>query len=295
MLTKNILEKNIIKMLENSNFSTFIYHGCFDIAAKKRKMLFIKILKNIDSLQEEHVLNLKVLAKNFDAFPLLVGIQTNREKIENNIIYNRFGIYTITPKTLENILSAKFPKLFRYRGGLFVNIYPQKLKNARLKKNITQKELGKKIHVTKKCIYEHENKNIKIYYKLAKKLENILDKEIIKPIKLESQIIISKFPEEKNIFEKAVLEELKRIGFETTLINKSPFDIFAQKNEKILTSVEENNIQNLDKLLRFSEFSNSYPLLVKKKKIECCVKCVEKKQLEKFEDSEELIEFLKEV
>ncbi|MCD6215982.1 MAG: hypothetical protein J7J92_02825 [Candidatus Aenigmarchaeota archaeon] len=297
MLVKNILEQKIIKMFEDYNFSTFIYHGCFDIAAKKRKMLFVKILKNIDALQEEHALNLKILAKNFDAFPLLVGMQTNREKIKNNLVYSRFGIYTVNPETLENIISSKFPKVFRYKGGLFVNIDSKKLRKARKRKKLTQKELGEKINVTKKCIYEHEHKDIKIYYQLAKKLENILDKRIIKPIKPESHLIIKPLEHfaQKSMFERMVIKEFKRIGFETSAVDKSPFDIFAERGEKILTSVEEKNLRNLEKLLKFSEFSNSHPLLVRKKKTECCVKCIEKKELEKFESSEELIEFLKEV
>src|SRR4030042_1217430 len=65
---------------------------CFDIAAKKHVLLLLKTLLNVDSFQQEQAKNLKIVSNNLDAHPMIIGLQTRREKLEPGIVYERYDL-----------------------------------------------------------------------------------------------------------------------------------------------------------------------------------------------------------
>ena len=166
------LQNKVMELMEENDYDYFSYSGCFDILARKDEIFLLKLLNNIDSFQQEQADNLKVVSKNLDAQAFLVGSKTRRELLEDNIIYERFSVPAVTPNTLENILESKIPKISRSRGGLFVNVNPQKLREGREKAGLSQSELARKIGITKKSIYEHEHKEMKADYEIVKLIEN---------------------------------------------------------------------------------------------------------------------------
>ncbi len=244
------------KMLEMNGFNYCGYSGCFDIAARKEKqsMMLIKVLGNVDSFQEEQAGNLKVLSRELEARPILVGLHTRRETLSDNIIYDRFSIPTVTPKTLENLLNGLMPELYRFRGGLFVEIDPELLKEAREDAGLSQRELAGKIGVTKKSIYEHEKRKLKIIYKNALKIEKILKTKIIMPLEITQTYEIELTP--RSAFEGKISRNFRKIGFDTDFVYQSPFNMFAKENKfMFLSDVEEDKKQIQKHLPYISEFS----------------------------------------
>jgi putative transcriptional regulator len=177
------LKQETLNFLERSDYVTCEYKGCFDIAAKKDSLLLIKTLLNIDAFQREQAKNLKIIANNLDAHPFLIGIQTNREKLQPGIVYERFETPTVSLKTFEDlIVNSIFPTIYRDRGGLYVEIDSTILREVRKKKGLSQRELAEAIGINKKVVYEHEKKQLRMLLQIAEDLERILEKKIVKPI-----------------------------------------------------------------------------------------------------------------
>ncbi len=249
-----ILSDKIDDVLEEGGFDFFHYRGCFDIAAKKDSMLLIKILSNVDSFQEEQATNLKVMSKHLDARTFLVGLHTRREKLSDNVLYERFEVPTVTPGTFESIvLNDSFPSICRLRGGLFVEIDPESLRAAREESGMTQSELADRVGVTKKSIYEHEKKPIKIEYENAVKIEKILKASLMEQLKIEN-LDASMTP--KTSFEAKIYRKFKSVGFDADAVYQSPFNMLAKDSSSlILSDVEESAKSAKKKLFYIKEFS----------------------------------------
>src|SRR3989338_7517700 len=141
-----MLIRTVEKILEDHNYKYYEWRGCFDIVASNRSSTCIlKILDNVDSIQEDQANNLKILSSNISAFTAIIGTHTRRDTLEDEILYERYGIPTMTPDTFSDILYEKMPHVYRTRGGLFIEIDPIKLRQARKKTGLSQKQLADKI------------------------------------------------------------------------------------------------------------------------------------------------------
>jgi putative transcriptional regulator len=233
------LRQEVLGFLEKSDYVTCEYKGCFDIAAKKNILLLLKVLLNIDSFQREQSKNLKIISNNLDAHPFLIGIQTNREKLQRGIVYERYETPTVSLKTFEDlIVNSIFPRIYRDKGGLYVEIDSAILREIRKKKNLTQRELAEAVGINKKVIYEHEKKQLRMLLEIAEKIERTLNKKIIKPIE-----IFKKYEEHgqpKDSIEKGVGKHLEKLGFKTDFVKQAPLDVFAKEKSLVLSDIELN-------------------------------------------------------
>jgi putative transcriptional regulator len=219
-------------------------------------MMLIKILSNVDSFQEEQANNLKIMTKHLDARSFLVGSHTRREKLSDSVLYERFEVPTVTPRAFENlVLNENFPSVYRFRGGLFVEINPESLRAAREQSGLTQSQLADKVGVTKKSVYEHEKKKIRIEYENAVKIEKALKVSLIEPLRTETGPgAASTAP--RTAFEAKVYSKFRSIGFNADSVYQSPFNMMAKSSRMlILSDVEESSDKARKKLLYIKEFS----------------------------------------
>lgn len=260
-----MLVNEIEEILDENGYRHCEYSGCFDIAARKDSLMLFKILTNVDSFQEEQADNLKVLSKNLDARSFLVGLHTRRERLSNNIIYDRFDIPTVNPHTLEKILHGNMPSVYRLRGGLFAEIDPAKLRSAREKAGLSQSQLAQTSGTTKKSIYEHEAKRMGIVKETAVKLEKILKTSIMTPVSFSDYDTEEMTP--KSTFESKVSRNFRRIGFDTGSVYQSPFNMIATGEVMLLSDVEENQKRaerNIQYIENFSRLSKKSAIIVTK-------------------------------
>ncbi len=269
-----MLIEEVERILEKADYEYSEYSGCFDIIAKRQELLLLKVLDNVDSFQEEQSENLKTLSSNLDASPALIGLWTRREKLCNNIIYERFDIPTFTPRTLENILVwGMNPVIYRYRGGLFSEIDPKLLKERRLEKNISQSGLAEKIGVTKKSIYEHESRKMKARREVVVKMERVLGL-VTSAVDFTSFSFEDVRKEAKTSFENRISSELKRKGFDTSFVYQTPFNIIAKTHDRgflVFSDAEESEkrIQkNEEYMLSFSDITKKPVVVVTKKRMD---------------------------
>ena len=194
---------------------------------------------NIDGFQREQARNLKIISNNLDAHPFLIGVQTNREKLQRGIVYERYETPTVSLKTFEDlIVNSIFPRIYRDRGGLYVEIDSAILREIRRKKGLTQRELAEAIGINKKVIYEHEKKQLRMLLEIAEKIERTLNQKIIKPIEVFKKYEEHGYP--KDSIERGVKKHLEKIGFKTDFVKQAPLDVFAKEKSLVLSDIEIN-------------------------------------------------------
>lgn len=247
------MKQEVNNFLENNDYATCGYRGCFDIAAKKDTLLLLKTLLNVDSFQMEQARNLKIISNNLDAHPMIIGIQTRREKLKSGIVYERYDVPTVSLKTFEDLIcNSIFPRIYRDRGGLYVEIDSQILKDSRKRKGLTQRELAEAVGINKKVIYEHEKKQLRMMLAIAQRLEGILNKKIIKPTKVFKKYEGHGQPTSK--LEKEIGSNLEKLGFKTSFVKQAPLDVFAKEKALILSDIEINRRKMIKNAVNLKDF-----------------------------------------
>lgn len=260
----------IHELLSNHGFVTsHIYdRSCFDMIARRELMLLLlKVLINVDGFSGPQAQEIKKVAQNFLAYPLIVGFKSKNEPLEEDVVYERHGIPVVAPETLRNIVVDEvYPEILADRGGYFVQIDGNIIKEIRERNNLSLKDLADLAHVSRETIYKYEQGMVRAYPETAMMLESILNMKITLSIdvfqvpKTESQ------SEEENEPGKATIEgknlepkELLKLGFGVIPTNRTPFDAIAKANQKtsnkdenpLLTNLEKNrNKQVLKKMAR---------------------------------------------
>lgn len=276
-----MLMQKVEGVLENNGFSYCEHSGCFDIAARKKHIMLIKVLNNIDSFSEGNARNLRILSEEISTDAMLVGSSTRREILKDSIIYERFEIPAMNVNTFESVVENDMPTVYRRRGGLFVDVNPEIVRKRRVGAGMTQKELAERIGITKKSVYEHEKSRLKMSYENALIMEEILGGGII-----EIADIRLKKSGEKNApegrFESFVYRNLEKIGFSTRIVRQSPVNMIAEDRMKIISEADEvpGRIEkNAESLKKFSEISGRPVIAITKGEIHAEIPSIDEKSL----------------
>lgn len=291
------LKQEVKDILDEAHYRYSEYAGCFDIVASRRgrfSPLLLKVLTNVDSLQFSQANNLKILSKNLDASAMLVGLHSRREQLGDNIIYERFEITTLTPKTLENILLLnELPSLYQFRGGLFAEIDSEKLREARYKQGLTQQQLADRVAITKKSVYEHENRRMRTVYAVAKKLEKALGCELTINVSFGGVSVTEK--NSPDSFERRVSRDLRKIGFQTEFVHQSPFNIIAREKFIVFSDAAETKRIERDApyLEGFSRVVKKPVIAITKEEAELDLPTIDEKELHELSTARELERIIK--
>jgi len=297
-MRQELLKQHISKLLENNNYVNCSYHGCFDIAAKKNALILVKVLENVDSFSEEQAKNLKIISNNLDASPMLVGLRTRRGKLEKGVVYERFEMPTVSMETFEALVRDDiYPKIYRDKGGLYVNIDSKLLKETRNKRGFTQRELAEAVGINKKVIYEHEKSQLRMMLNIAERLERMLNKKLTQPIEVFKKFDEHGYP--SDMLEKSIGENLNKLGFDTDFVKQAPFDVFAKEKVLIISDIEINRRKMVKRAVDLKEFiglTKKPALFITEKTKEedlLGIPVLQRKDLEEFENKEELIKIAK--
>lgn len=245
-----IQEINQILTTEGFQTSNIYNQSCFDMLARRQLILLLmKVLVNIDSVNESHVEEIRKISKVFLASPILVGLKTRNNILEEDVVYERHGIPAVNINTFKNmIINDEYPEILADRGGYFVNINGNVLKKCRKDYLLSLKDLADLAHVSRETIYNYENGKVKANIETAMILEEVLNTKITLDIDL--------FEPYKNN-EKIETEEnndLAKLGYGVVSTKKSPFDAVAKANNKkeenrLIADLEKNrNIKTLKKM-----------------------------------------------
>jgi putative transcriptional regulator len=246
---------HINELLLKHGFDTSnIYdRSCFDLVARRELILLLmKVLVNVDGFSATHAQEIKRVARTFLASPLLVGLKSKNEILEEDVVYERHGIPVIAPTTLRNIVVEEiFPEIFADRGGYFVQIDGQIVKELREQQNLSLKDLADQAHVSRETIYKYETGRVRAQPDTAFLLESILN------MKITLSVNLFQVPKREKATEAKAGEprELVDLGFGVINTNRTPFDALAKpetkkskidnKTEPLITDLEKNRNQKV--------------------------------------------------
>ena len=185
-------------LLSNHGFETSnIYdRSCFDMVARKElELLLLKILINVDGFTGNQADEIKKVADIFLASPLVVGIKSKNEYLEEDVVYERHGIPVIAKETLKNmVVDGVYPEIFADRGGYYVQMDGEIIKRVREAQNISRQDLANKAHVSRETIYKYERGMVRAFPETAMMLESILNMKITLSVNL---LTIPEFEKDK--------------------------------------------------------------------------------------------------
>lgn len=283
-MKQNLLEEISLVLLKEG-FMLKNVKGCFDLLARKEeKIILIKAVEDANSLNQESLEEMKKISSCVDATPLILT-EKSGNKLENNIVYSRFGVFTINLTTFQNALKQKLPFVKSGKAGLTASIDGKKLRNKREDGGMSLKELSRKIGVSKRMITDYENYNSEIMLKNAWKLYDIFGTEVFKQVNIFSEmdkIVYSCMSE--------VGKKYNQLGFKAVETKKNVFDIVAKKEKEIiLTTVGDKFNQEINSLSRLLDAESL--IVFEKKKPKTEIPKIAKKEFLELENEKELLDF----
>ncbi len=300
MLRDKLLEK-VINLLEESGFEVAqqFCPGCFDVLAKGKEVLLIKVLTNIDSFYPEQAEDMKRVANVMDAAPLIVGLMASGNYMKEKTMYERHSIPAVNFETFsETIVSKKFPFVYAKKGGYYATIDSDFLKEIRSKKNLSLGDLAREAGVSKSSIIKYERGK-------GAEIDNIMRlQDAIGDILLETIDIFK--PKEREVESHNVLEEEKQItkhlgelGFKTTIVRKASFKVIGRNKQDILltgtnSKAVEKKAGDIQRARKTLDQHGMFVLQKVKRKILSGVPVFKTEEFEDVVSSKELLKILKE-
>ncbi len=286
-MKSRIIDKLGMFLLKDGFTIKSLTRTCFDLLARKQdKILLIKVLEDANAISKEYAYEMNMVSTYIGAVPVIIAEKAGN-KLEENVLYTRFDLYTLNFNTFVNSIRNKFPFVKRTQAGFTVSIAGDKLRKKREEKGYSLNSLSKKIGVTSKMVDKYEKGDSEITINKAMKIHNIFGKDVFNEINIFSgkDLIESKY---KSDFSKKYID----LGFNAADTKKSPFDIIAKKDkELILTEVGDKSRPDFSSVSKLLDADN---LVIFKKKKPKNIPAVTKKEFLEFEEANELIKFLKE-
>lgn len=284
-MQSRIIEETAVFLLKEGFTVKNLNRKCFDILARKySQILLIKVLSDANAVTQEYSNEMKKLASFIGATPLIIAEKAG-EKIVDNVVYSRLGIYTLNQATLRNALRNKLPFVRRNKAGLTADIDGEILRKIREEQDISLGEMSSKIGVSRKMIQRYEN-GCEITLAKAMKMYDLFGHKIFNKINLFSGV---------NDFEVAssdITVKYNELGFDATETRKAPFDVIAKKEKEIiLTELGDKTKPEFSSLSRLLDADN---LVIFEKKKPKDIPSMKREEFLDFEKAEELIKFLKE-
>jgi putative transcriptional regulator len=191
-----------------------------------------------------------MVAHFFNATPLIVGQKTGRGTLDPGVVYKRYGVSTIAPSTFQRMIAEEvMPREFSQKGGRYVALDGQKLREARLQQNLTSEDLAECARVSARAILAYENNEIEasteVAEKLAARLDMVLETDLMIPVD-----IFTRRPDQTQIddllaerakqadslqetresdLEKRVNQFFARLGMKVLWTDRAPFHVAAKE------------------------------------------------------------------
>jgi putative transcriptional regulator len=322
-MTKEVLIHQIIDVLSRAGFVVSercnIRPRSFDIAARKdNTLLLCKVLFNIDGLNEETAREMKYLADYLGGSAIVVGAKTRDQMLEDSVVYMRYDVLSLSVQTLFDYFLENIPPLVSAApGGLYVSIDGYILKKARTDISMSLGTLASMVGVSRRTISKYEEEGMDASIDVVLQLEDIFEIELARPIDILKPLESRKSRKEPRHEmevpnqhsqphsprpEDSVLNMISLLGYDILTTAQAPFKAISKDaSSTILTGVSEYNTTVIKRAHLMSSISNvtkteSVFIInghAKIKSVENTV-LIEKKELGKISDSDELMTFIEE-
>lgn len=235
MLAKQVLLTKVLSVLKANEYKAFVTEGCFDVAAKKRIILLIKTLVNIDGLLQTHALSLRAISYFLSAHPFVIGLVTNRTRLADDLVYFRFKLPVVTPRMLDKILAQEAFDKKALKGKHLVEIDTNVLRESRVKLSYSLRKLARSVGISKKALYEIEKQRVRPTEETVRKLEEVLKVKLAKPFRMFR--VERGYIEPANATERRVSSKLKELGIDNTSVCSTKFDLVGKRSFPLIAKV----------------------------------------------------------
>lgn len=232
---KQDIAESLEEEFENADYAVAASRGLFDMVAAGDSSFTIKIITNIDSVTRGEAMRLSAAAASLDTTPFFVGVRTRKNLIEDSV-YNRFGVPAVSLTGLHEILRNRSLS-YAEKGGPVVYVDGEKMRNGRERLGLSLGAVSREVGVSRKSVLEYE-KGGRARPEVAKRIENLLG-IYITVNNLRADYAGGK-KEKLRGFGAFVDRKLKTLGFDTTIISRSVFNLAARHDDVILANVSEN-------------------------------------------------------
>lgn len=248
-----------------------------DIASSlKRGNVFIKITTDAYYLDKDDISELIKSSTAYSSAPLVVSSRIRGRELEDDIVYERGGIYLMKAYTLRSILSGKEVFVLNTCGSYIIKINAKKMKALREELGLSLGELANKIGVSRKAIYEYERGNMHVSIDTALKLIEVLGEEIVEPIdifKEHSAISESTEAPPDVKLEEKIMNDLRRMKFKVIHLKRMPIDIVGRRDYATVsfvikhTSSSKNFNQKVEEARKIANIARTELIVVKDEEI----------------------------
>lgn len=282
----NLLDKTCITLLKRGYAIRCLPRKWFDVVARKsERILIIKVLLDANSISPDMALEMRRLAGFIGASPLIVAEKAG-DCLEDNVVYQRFGVFTINMSTLENSIDDKLPMIHRNQSGLTVSIDGERLSSAMKDLGISLSSLSKRIGVSRQMVARYSSEKAEVSVQKAEAFYGLFGDRVFEKINIfESKTI------DKNV-ESKVAKKYEALGFSASDARRAPFDIVARDEKMIILTDVGDKVGP-----EFSDFTNligADKLVIYDAKKPAGMPAITKEDFFDLKTARELVKFLKE-
>jgi len=299
---REILLEKVTQVLNESGYRVAVQccPSCFDLLARKRRTLLVKVLTNVDSFYPEQGNDLKRIADVLEASSLIIGASSVQGSLRDHTIYERHGVPVVNLETFARlILNRQLPFVYAKKGGFFTHINADFLKKTRESHHLSLGDLAREAGVSKSTIQNYERGEGASVDNVLR-LQEALGELVIDPINVFDFESRPSSEKPRSEFEKEISGRLGSIGFHSTIVSKAAFNMVSrQKDDIIFTGLKKNAIakkaQDIHSARRALEQHGMFVLNHPKEKSVSGVPILDSEELGEVVTSKELLKILKEL
>ena len=253
MMDKELLAENLSGVLKQAGFTIsarcYLRPRSFDLAARKEDLfVLIKILSNIDGINERTAVEVRRLAKHLLGRPILVGEKTRDQYLERGAVYFRYGIPAVSIPTLADcLLEDVLPLVYAAHGGLYVRINGSLLRELRLDRGVSLGALASELGVSRRTVSKYEAESMDTSIEIAVRLEEIFEEELIVPVNPFRSGSLEDQPEQ---ITDNIQQFLSQIGFDVFPTAQAPFNAVTKDDDLVVLTGVSKFSQNMLKKAR---------------------------------------------
>ena len=286
-MKKDLLEEVGIHLLKKGYTIKTLTRTCFDLLARfESTILLVKVLEDANSIDKEYAEEMQRLSAYINGSPLIVAEKAG-QKLADNVVYSRFGVYTLNFFTFENCIENRMPFIKKDHAGLKAVIQGSQLEKKMEEKGLSLKGLAHRIGVSRQMVQKYKSGSSEITVQKAFKLYDLFGGTVFRKINVFKENM--EVPDESK---SDISRKYTNLGFEASDAHKVPFDVIAKLDkELILTKIGEKPNPQAESLSRLLDADN---LVIFRKKKPKGIPAITKKEFLEFQEANELIKFLKE-
>lgn len=209
-----------------------------DLAVRLRdgRGALIKVAYDLDDLPRSELSELRALAATLGLPALVVASAKSGSPLLEGVVYERYGIPSVSPETLDNVLSGREPVYIRVEKESFtVSIDGETLRRRRMEKNMSLGDLALALGVSRRTVYEYEKGSMEPSIEKAEKLIRMFGEDIARPIDIFTPAEPARSRRREaydTSTEESVARALEEQGYLVAHVKRTVVDIVARRGAK---------------------------------------------------------------